>query len=273
MTLKPIVLLARDRLQKRWLKLTEIAMNRGLIPGHRDYVRFIILARGRVGSNLLSSYLNSHPGIVVKGEIFGAKQLRKAGPAAENDPEAHMNSVAFSVYPHAVAAVGFKLFYYHASRATQKACQIWPILLSDKNVKIIHLTRENILRTHLSHVIATKTLKWTQAGPINAVATAEKLTRLGFEECENAFIKTERWQNRTEEMFRDHPMHHVTYEQLTSEPEGALTKIQKFLGVEPRALASFHTKQNTESLRQLIQNYDELKSAFASTPWSRFFEE
>jgi len=74
-------------------------------------------------------------------------------------------------------------------------------------------------------------------------------------------------------MFRNHLMHHLTYEQLTTEPAAALVEIQKFLGVEPEPLASFHTKQNTENLRDLIQNYDELKTAFASTSWSRFFEE
>ena len=46
---------------------------------------------------------------------------------------------------------------------------------------------------------------------------------------------------------------------------------QSFLGVEPQVLTVGLRKQNPDDLRALIENYDELREAFADTEYGEFF--
>lgn len=50
--------------------LKRMALDRGLLGGRSDYFRFIILGRGRSGSNFLRGLLNSHRQIITFGELF-----------------------------------------------------------------------------------------------------------------------------------------------------------------------------------------------------------
>jgi len=273
MKLKPIYLLAVDRLRKNWLDIRSSSIERGLIKGQRDYIRFVILCTGRVGSNMLSSFLNSHPNLVVKGEIFGHSEMKGLKKNADLDLDDYLEREAYHDYPRGITAVGYKLFYSHAKRKMPEPAAMWNHLANDKSVKIIHLTRDNILRAHLSGVIADKTSKWTQAGPLNAVRTEDKRTDLDFEEAKRKFQRTQSWRSEANDSFSDHDMIQVTYEQLTSDPQSTLRSIQEFLGVEPRNLSSFHTKQNPERMSDLIENYSELKEQFVGTPWVKYFDE
>ena len=54
-----------------WMKaLQNLCLDKGLIDGHREYERFVILGRARTGSNFLRGLLNSHSQVVAFGEIF-----------------------------------------------------------------------------------------------------------------------------------------------------------------------------------------------------------
>lgn len=269
----PILLLSQDRLRKGWERLKETAIDYGLLHGQRNYVRFIILCRGRVGSNLLTSYLNSHPNILVHGEIFSRSAQNKQQALMDADPIAYLSKVAYRPYPDDVKCVGFKMFYAHARKASDATNGIWQHLMADKGIKVIHMTRTNILRSHLSRTIAAKTAKWTQAGSINSVATEDKRTKLDFEECERSFRRTVRWQQEAAAAFADHDLLHVTYEEVAADPAGTLARIQTFLGVSNVNLSSFHTRQNPEPLSELIENYADLKEKFSTTQWAPFFDD
>ncbi len=52
-----------------------------------------------------------------------------------------------------------------------------------------------------------------------------------------------------------------------------MNKVQTFLGVKPQTVASLLKRQNPESVKELILNYEELKSAFKNTDYEIFFEE
>src|SRR5690606_16569148 len=61
---------ARQMFHKQAPSLRNLALDLGLVDGHTDYTRFIILARSRTGSNFLRGMLNSHPQVLTYGEIF-----------------------------------------------------------------------------------------------------------------------------------------------------------------------------------------------------------
>jgi len=265
--IKLIKSIANNKVQdvKRW------ATHRGLLKGHAEYTKFIVLCRSRVGSNLLLSYLNSHSNIVSHNEIFGTAIDAAAKQKIAENPIGYIKDVAYGIYDENVKAVGFKIFYYHAKEAHTKV--VWEYLKSTERLKVIHLKRENILRTFLSKKIAGKTKKWEQVGKINAVKADKKAVILTKEECLEAFQKTKTWELEGSQFFAAHDVHEVSYEQLVKDPGMVLNEIQKFLGVNKFELSAYLTKQNPEPLSVLIEDYAKLKADFEGSEWGYLFDE
>jgi hypothetical protein len=103
------------------LNLRNLALDLGVKAGHTNYVKFIVLSRSRVGSNLLRSLLNDHPAVEAFGEVFrsrdsldwdhiGHLQSGKLLPLFQKDPVTFLGNKLFRKYPAGTAAVGFKIF-------------------------------------------------------------------------------------------------------------------------------------------------------------------
>jgi len=229
--------------------------------GHRDYVPFIVLTRSRTGSNLLLSFLNSHPNIFCEGEIFA--NLNGANPLTR------LRRV-LGKQPRHIHAKGFKIFYYHPLDAD--AADFWAELERRTEIRVIHLTRENLLRTLLSRKIAGIRGAWTGTR-FDQVDPTDKQVSFTAEELEEGFRQIQTWQDSAAARFSNHPMLRLTYEELTTNPFGSYRALSTFLGLpgsEPRTSLN---KQNPESVRSLIRNYDELKLRFAGSPWGKCFDE
>jgi LPS sulfotransferase NodH len=112
---------------------------------HKGFKEFIVLSRSRTGSNMLISFLNSHPHIQAEGEIFA-----KLGSKDPND----ILSEVFAKQPLYVKARGFKIFYYHPLDEKDKSNELWNALINMNNLQVIHLKRRNLLRTLVSRKIA-----------------------------------------------------------------------------------------------------------------------
>jgi len=111
--------------------------------GHNNYKKFIVLTRSRTGSNMLISYLDSHPNIHADREVFARLNGR------------HYKDILSKTYgkqPRHVKFAGFKIFYYHPMDDDKK--EIWDYLINSKEISVIHLKRRNILRTMISRKIA-----------------------------------------------------------------------------------------------------------------------
>ncbi len=222
---------------------------------------------------MLSSYLNSHTNAVVKAEVFSHDRLREPNGLALRDPAQHLAREVFCAYPNSVKAVGFKLFYTHGRRVEPVQPTIWELLRNDPEIKVIHLVRNNILRSHVSEAIAFKTEKWTQSGRINKVSSNSKQVTLDANKCRKAFETTEQYREEADHFFAAHERLDISYEDLASEPQATLLRILSFLNLPPQRLGSYHSKQNPEPLSHLIENYTELEKQFSGTPWHRFFED
>jgi LPS sulfotransferase NodH len=259
--------------------LKDLAMDLGIKKGHRDYTRFIILGRSRTGSNFLRGLLNSHPGILVFGEILKNDQSVEWGlegyPATgrplkllREDGARFMEDAVFKKHPPAIQAVGFKLFYYHAQE--NLARPIWDYLHSHTEIRVIHIKRRNMLRTHLSRRRAELTDRWYN---LNGEREQEEAVTLDFEQCRQDFEQTRRWDTDYDAFFAGHPKLEVLYEPLSEDPEAEMGRIQAFLGVECRSLRPETYRQSNLPLAQAIANFAELKTRFQGTPWEAFFEE
>ncbi|HLP47085.1 MAG TPA: hypothetical protein VK469_14125, partial [Candidatus Kapabacteria bacterium] len=141
-----------------------IAYFQNLNTNQREYVKYIILGHPRTGSNMLRGLLNENRHVVAFGELFrfndsigwdypGHHHKAKIELQLINDdPIEFLQKKVFINFPHPVKAVGFKIFYFHAHSENWKP--VWTYLHEQKNIKIIHIKRENVLKTHLSHTRA-----------------------------------------------------------------------------------------------------------------------
>jgi LPS sulfotransferase NodH len=242
-----------------------------------DYTKFIIVGRSRTGSNYLRSLLNSHRNITTYGEIIqdleewdhtGYFHTLKKTWLHQHDPLGLVEKEIFRKYPPRISAVGFKLFYYHARKDPWKP--IWSYLQNLKGLRILHVKRTNILRTHLSRKKAELTNRW-----VNTTGLLEKLIpiELDYRECLNEFIETRRYENEIDTMFHNHSILNVFYKDLSGDYRSVMKKVQDFLGVQYEECFSKTYKQAHHSLSEAISNYWKLKESFIGTEWEEFFED
>lgn len=257
-------------LEKRW-------------TGQADYTRFLVLGRSRVGSNLLRGLLNDHSQIVVLGELFQNKD--EIGWAMEgfptngrtksmflHQPVNFLEQKVWRNYPEGVTAVGFKLFYYHARDPAW--APVWDVLRADTALKIIHIKRRNILKTHLSRQTAMVSDKWVKTKQTTAKngTTPGKIT-LDYDACLADFENTRHWETEADAFFVDQAKIELFYEDLSQDWAQQIKRVQTFLGVPLADVRPQTHKQRSQPLRESIANFDTLKEQFANTDWAAFFEE
>jgi LPS sulfotransferase NodH len=261
----------RPRLS-RWIR------RRGLLDGQSAYSRFIILGRSRTGSNYLRGLLNSHPQVVVFGELFrnyeqvdwaypGYVQTPRMMADMRRDPVAFLQHEVYSRFPEETAAVGFKIFYYHAHEHGWD--RLWPHLEADKALRVLHIKRRNMLKTHVSRARAAQTEVWTDTSGLK-VSSGPLV--LDYEECLADFERTLSWEGEFDARFADHPLLEIIYEDLVQNNHQVTREVQTFLDVPYCPLQPETFRQSSEPLAQAIANYAELKERFAGSRWEVFFE-
>jgi LPS sulfotransferase NodH len=259
--------------------IENIGLDIGLVDGYRDYTRFIILGRSRSGTNFLRGLLNSHSQIVVLGELFQSKKAigwaypgymksQKDLALFHEEPVRFLESRVFKRFPRRTSAVGFKIFYYHAQDDLWKP--IWSYLVEQKNIKVIHNKRRNILRTHLSRKLAGMTDVWVNTG---GDSQDSRRVTLDYDECLKDFTQTREWENTYDALFADHKKVEIFYEDLATDYVSEMQRLQAFLGVDIEEVKPETFKQSHQPLSRAITNYDELKERFAGSPWEPFFED
>lgn len=230
--------------------------------GHNHFTRFVILSRSRTGSNMLTSLLNSHPGVIADGEILARLRGREARDILAQ---------AYARQPRYIKARGFKLFYYHPLDC--KHTDLWDRLIADQDVRVLHLKRRNILRTLVSRKIAGMRDVWTATSRARLRMAGSKAVFFTTSELEQGFRRTRAWEEGGDRQFQGHPLMSVHYEDLIDDPASTLACVLDFLDLEQCPLATSMRKQNPERLTKLVANYAQLKAAFAGTEWQAFFED
>jgi len=259
-------------LEKRWI-------------GQADYVRFIILGRSRVGSNLLRGLLNDHSQIMVMGELFqnkneigwameGFPTNRRTKTVFLHQPVRFLKTKVWRHYPKGVTAVGFKLFYYHAR--DEAWSPVWEYLRKDTSLHIIHIKRRNILKTHLSRQRAMASDKWVKMEDVSRHVDNGTLAQpimLDYEACLADFVNTRNWEIEADAYFADHPKIELFYEDFARDWQSQMTRVQDFLGVKFEDVRPQTHKQRSQSLPEIIANFYDLKTQFAGSAWEPFFDD
>ena len=205
----------------------------------------------------------------------------------DGDQQSFLRTRIFCEWPQEIRAVGFKMPYTHffGFEGLQE------LLIGDQELRVLHLQRRNMLRTLVSLKIAKETGIWleedrrkfTTANAISAlrhplqaarripgllphakaaVVRPPKRAHISPAELYKHIIRMELSSAKIDDLFRDHPMHTVLYEDLQRDREAVFDQTQSFLGVEQRPLTVTLRRQNPQPLRDLLENYDELYEAF-----------
>jgi len=168
----------------------------------------------------------------------------------------------FKKYPKPYQAVGFKYFYDHDRHLKQKQA-LTTYFQKDKDIKFIHLKRENLLASLFSYKRALSQQRWTTAEP-------SFKTEISISDCNNYFQKISEQQVYFGTLLEEREMA-LTYETFISRQRESILDVQNFLGVTPCDLTTEMTQNKNAKLSDAIVNYEELKAFFIDTEHGRFF--
>jgi LPS sulfotransferase NodH len=261
------------------IQVEKLALDLGLMKGGTAYTRFIILGRSRTGSNFLRGLISDNPQVISVGEIFrNEDRIDWDSPhfssnasvlaAYQSDPVTFINKYLFRKFPVDIKAVGFKLFYYHAQNPPFNS--IWKYLEEQKSVHILHIKRRNLLQTHVSRLRAAQNDKWVNTNGENEQQVS---VWVDPQACLKDFEQTQKWEKDAEQLFANHPLMEILYEDLSTDYTAILAMIQKFLGLDNVPGIPRTYKQSSLPLSQSITNYAELKEYFKNSAYSVFFED
>jgi LPS sulfotransferase NodH len=241
------------------------------VPWSADSItKFVIVCAERTGSNLLADMLATHPDLMVGGELFNrdfvdtglitwpdrkVAENRDVIALRRSDPSMFLARLFESAQNRKRHGVGFKLMYYHGDEYRD----VRDALVADETVRVIHMKRRNLLRRLLSERRAAATGVWWVAqgerAPKQPTIDLDFLT-LMFN-VEHIEAKQDEYDRR----FEGHEVLEVFYEDFASDPHGTANRALEFLGLPPhRGMEVRGQKTGTDSLKDAIENYDELKA-------------
>ncbi len=238
----------------------------------------------RTGSNYLSYLLHDHPNVMSLGEAYyppsvtvnpGNQYMNKRRSLfyfRKLFPTQFLKYFIFRDYPPHIKAVGFRVFYHYKKEGDhfQHFPSIKKYLVEHKEVKIIHLIRNNLLENYVSLFLALKRDYWWTVG--TNPYKYEKI-KLQYKDCLRHFSMLTSMTNEYRQLFKSHSTIEVYYEDLVQHKKRELDRIQEFLGIRQENLSCALQKLNTRPMEQVISNFEALKKRFAGSRWIHFFDE
>lgn len=233
-------------------------LSRGVVP-RAPRLTFVILCLGRTGSTHLQSLLDSHPDIRCFGELFthNAHTFDDVFLASRHDDAIeYLRELTAPLEDH---AIGFKL-PMNSIRAHEQALDIF----RDRGLRVIRLSRRNLLALFVSR----RLLAITRIPQSTHGTYGDASVQLDPRQTVAALTRMEDHDRWLDGLAADHPTYSIAYEDLIVDDR--LGDLQTFLGVDPRPLRSHFEKLRTRSLRDSIENWDEIVATLSGTRFERF---
>ena len=258
----------------------------------KSSIKFVLVCPGRVGSSVIIRALAQHPDLAVTSEVLNPLLVR-AGDFVLNpklDPTNKVSEVEEWVTElyheqdldkimqfHDITKLidkiftcynGFKLLYYQIPKNHVG----WNYFLNIPNIKIIHLTRSNLLERLLSCEKAEKSCVWQRDSQMHDVKLPEEDESI-YLDCkivENIFIEYKKNIEYFTKLFSNSDCLSIEYKEIF-DWTSLMEKLQGFLGVQMSTLPQVFSKLLVKTPSQLISNYQELSAYFHNTEWAEFF--
>ena len=230
---------------------------------------FVLQSLPRSGSIMLGRLLDQHPQLRCFGEIFSIKPVHLAEPIAAGAPRDPAGRLAHFAARAAPRRWGFRAHVYHGTPGydPDHFGDFWPALGASR---VIHLLRRNLLHRCVSHRVAHLTDQWfVRTGEEASLrrVTVRLCAREVAEDCETMAS----WQAVGNARFP--AAYRVFYEDMLIDLPGTLRALLSHLEVDGAVGLAPATMRMSRSMRETVENYDELKRHFQGSRWQRFFDE
>jgi hypothetical protein len=227
---------------------------------------FVLTGPGRTGSQSLVSALKQHSQIHCLGEIFLPKHYRETYlPGGKLKARDILDSWRCPAEKH---IFGFSALYPELFRTEFSTDLIGELIA--RRFRVIHVTRDNLLRRFLSHKIARRTGIWGDNEGKNPTTLNVQISRR--ELLSN--IRTIEERARLVKIKLGYlPFLEISYEAMCVDFTETLFRVCDFVGASREDLKPKTVKQESRSLRTSITNYNRLKLLFAFSKYRRFFDD
>ena len=236
------------------------------MPYFRNNVcRFVILFEGRTGSTYLIESLDSHPNVRALLEMLVG--LRKDGAKAQ------LEWARKALTPRILGrygAIGFKTKLRDIINPTEFA-----ELLREMHVRIIYMQRRNRIKAVIS-MINSRRLK-NATNDYNLYSQNDRLApiTMDLDKFDDMLLFREKLDSKLE-AYVNHlklPTMTLYYEDLWTDDCSALKSTYNFLGFPFKQTQGKCLKNTSDDLREVIINFDELRSRYIGTPYESMFDE
>lgn len=242
------------------------------MPSRGIYLRgqvtpFVILFIERDGSTFVVSMLSDHPDIEIVYERFAVmiEQEKSGQEQLEWLDDFYSPSLI-----NRMKAVGFK-----TKLKDILDMEGFTKMLHEKQVHVIHMQRRNIIKAIVSKINArrlhNKTGNWNLYKETNRLPPAV----IDLDQFD-AFLKEREERDRQLNEYvagLDIPKITVCYEDLLQDRDAMLRQVFEFLNVKWVPVEAKTKKNTKDDLREVIENYDELRARYADTPYDALFDE
>ncbi|MBW2965736.1 sulfotransferase domain-containing protein [Candidatus Woesearchaeota archaeon] len=234
--------------------------------------KFILLFQGRTGSSYLKESLNSHPDIIMQGEVWaGMKYIPKNKRKQNAKKQLEWAQKFFGkTYNKKIKAIGFKTKFIDVLDPKEFAR-----FLEQNNIKIIYMTRQNIVKLTISEINARRLYNKIKVWNLSS----EKYHLQAFNLNLNRFKKRLKEKEQMETKLKIYiktlnlPILKIYYEDLLMDEFEILRKINKFLEVPFRKTKGNSIKNTSDNLREVLLNFDEIQSHYIGTKYESMFDE
>ncbi|MGK0301207.1 MAG: hypothetical protein ACI89X_002083 [Planctomycetota bacterium] len=241
----------------------------------------LVVGTERTGSNLLINLLDDHPQLRLANELFNPRMVlndkllwqgKSTLPEAEllrlrhASPAGLLDALLQEGCDQGVRYAGFKLLYYHALVDDR----VLDMLIAHKDMRIVHLTRNQRLERFVSHVRARDSDKWYSQGH-EQPPTLGPMT-LDLRELAKDFVQTSQYEQRYRTVLQRHEVLEIDYQDMNTDLVATLQRVCDWLGIERASLTTKSRKTGSRSVQDSVANWQQVCSALTGTSWSHLTE-
>ena len=256
---------------------------------------FIIICESRTGSSMLTTSLQSHREICMHGEILQFRQFSHLfdAPADDileffgldydtpgsiidllrdelvNSPLNYVKKYGFHV--GRFKKTGFKFKYEEMSH--NLFTEVKDFMANQKEIKIIHLKRKNLWKRFKSSFIAQNITHEFNSTDSRIKVDTNRLFKIKIKEIKKSFDKSLKWQSEFDELFSEHQVLNITYEEILKNKQLSFDKVTDFLEIKNQTWQPWTKKIKNTNEDDLIKNIQDIRDYFENTHYEKYFND
>jgi len=216
---------------------------------------------GRCGSSVVADLIRRDGRIDWAGEVLERPSIEWAGFSGEGALRRCREAISRRRYDAGRMPFGFEMKLWHYHRLDLTTLGVRNMVAGLGFEKHVVLERRNYLRQRVSGRVAEESGRYhRRAGekPAAVTITIDLDTLMHFIELCEGFYGTIR------AALSDHL--YLTYEDdIEVDPTAAYTKIMRHVGLKPQAVTTDRRKTTPRTLRNVIENYEEVAEVLSGT--------